>query len=179
MKTDSTSAGAKGLPFAALTETWQGFWQQRDARERRMLTVGASVVAAALAYSVLFNPAWTGRAQLQKSIPQLRQQVAKMDAMSKQSAQLNNALAENIAPVTREVIEASLTRRSVKAQVLAVNDDIVRLQLNSIAYSSLMEWLLEEQKVMRLTVEEAHITGLPEAGMVSVSLTLKQQRNAS
>lgn len=176
MSSDHTS---QGLALAAVQDAWQGFWQQRDARERRMLTAGAAVVAVALVYGVLFSPAWSGRASLQKSIPLLRQQVAQMDVLSKQSAQLNGALSEVIVPVSRESIDTSLTRRSVKSQVLVVTDDVVRLQLESIAYSSLMEWLLEVQKTMRLTVEEARVTGLAESGMVSVTLTLKQQRNAS
>lgn len=155
------------------------YWQQRDVRERRMLMAAFLVAVAAIIYSVLIDPAVSGRADLQKKIPQLRQQAAEMAVLSKQSAQLNNAMAENIPVITRETVEASLEHWAVKPQSLAVSDDIVRLQLSSIAYSGLMEWLLEMQKSARLTVEDARVTALPEAGMVSATLTLRQQRNAS
>lgn len=100
-----------------------------------------------------------------------------MDLMSKQSAQLGNAMSENIDTVSRESIETSLARRSIKAQNLSVNDDVVRFQISTVAYANLMEWLLEAQKSTRLTVEEAKLAALPESGQVSVTITLKQQKN--
>lgn len=156
----------------------QNFWQQRDARERRLLSMAAAAIMLALIYLVLLNPALSGRAKLQEKIPQLRQQVAEMALLSTQQAQLAASLSDQVAPVSREQIDASLSSRGVKTQALAVSDDIVRLQIQSVNYGSLMEWLVEMQKAARLTVEEARVTALPESGQVSVSLTLKQQRNA-
>jgi len=179
MSKSGDNAGSQDSALSLVRESWQQFWRQREPRERRMLVAAAAVVTIALVYGVLINPAWSGRAKLQREIPLLRQQVAQMEVLSKQSAQLTSAMAENILPVSREGIEASLVHRSVKIQALAVSDDVVRLQIASMPYSGLMEWLLEVQKTMRITVEEARIAAQPEAGMVSVVLTLKQQRNAS
>lgn len=156
----------------------RNFWQQRDARERRLLSIAAAAIVLALIYLLLLNPALSGRARLQEKIPQLRQQVAEMALLSTQQAQLAASLSDQVAPVSREQIDASLSSRGVKTQALAVSDDIVRLHIQSVNYGSLMEWLVEMQKAARLTVEEARVTALPEAGQVSVSLTLKQQRNA-
>ncbi len=178
MKTDQLAHEQQGSFLSFARDSALAYWQQRNARERRMLIISFLVVAAAIVYSLLIDPALSGRADLQKQIPQLRQQVAEMAVLSKQSAQLNTAMAENIPAITRETLETSLARWSAKAQTLAVSDDIVRVQLPSIAYSGLMEWLLEMQKSARLSVDEARVTSLPEPGMVSVSLTLRQQRNA-
>jgi type II secretory pathway component PulM len=71
-----------------------------------------------------------------------------------------------------------LLRRGIKAQTLTSADDIVRLQVTSVAYVNIMEWLLEMQKAARLTVEEAKFTALTEVGQVGVVLTLKQQKSA-
>lgn len=162
-----------------LMEQFQGFWQQRDARERRLLSGAAAVIVLALIYLLLLEPALKGRLQLQGKIPQLHQQIAEMALLSTQQAQLAASLSELVPPVTREQLETSLLSRGVKIQALAVSDDIARLQIQAIGYNNLMEWLVEMQKAARLTVEEARITALPESGQVSVSLTLKQQRNAS
>ncbi len=102
-----------------------------------------------------------------------------MASMSGQYAQIAAAMTENIEPVTREVLEASLLRRGIKAQSLTASDDIVRLQITSVGYSNMMEWILEMQKAARLTVEDAKVTALPEKGQVGVVLTMKQQKGAS
>ncbi len=160
-----------------LVESLSLFWQQRVPRERWMLSLALLAIVCALIYVIGINPALSGKQSLQKAIPQLRQQVAEMDLMSKQSVQLGNAMSENIDTVSRESIETSLARRSIKAQNLSVNDDVVRFQISTVTYTNLMEWLLEAQKSTRLTVEEAKLAALPESGQVSVTITLKQQKN--
>jgi general secretion pathway protein M len=179
MSKSTDNTGAQGGVLSVLRDSVRAYWQQRDARERRMLLLGLTVVVLGFVYGVLIDPALSGRAKLKAQIPQLRLQAARMDALAKQSTELSSLNAENIAPVSREMVESGLTRRSVKIQSISVNDDIVRLQLGTVAYGNLMEWLLEVQKTARLTVEDAKLTALPEPGMVEAVLTLKQQRNAS
>jgi len=99
-----------------------------------------------------------------------------MDVLALQSAQFNSLLTQNIEPISKESVESSLARRSIKTQTLSVSENIVRLQIPTVGYGTLMEWLLENQKVTRLTVEDAKLIALPELGQVSATLTLKQQR---
>lgn len=162
-----------------IAEGFGSFWQQRNAKERRLLSIATVLVLFALIYSMLINPALSNKAKLEVSIPQLRLQVSEMAAMSGQYAQIATAMAENIEPVSREVLEASLLRKGIKAQSLTASDDIVRVQISSVAYSVIMEWILEMQKAARLTIEEAKLTALPEKGQVGVVLTMKQQKSAS
>jgi general secretion pathway protein M len=165
--------------IAMMAESFASFWQQRNAKERRLLSMATVIVLFALIYWIFINPALTNKAKLEASIPQLRLQVSEMAAMSAQYAQIATAMTENIEPVSREVLEASLLRKGIKAQSLTASDDIVRLQISSVAYSVIMEWMLEMQKAARLTVEEAKLTALPEKGQVGVVLTMKQQKAAS
>jgi general secretion pathway protein M len=160
-------------------DSFSSFWQQRNAKERRLLSVATIVVMFALIYWIFINPAITNKVKLEAEIPSLRQQVSEMAAMSGQYAQIATAMSENIEPVTREVLEASLLRKGIKAQSLTASDDIVRLQVTSVSYSVIMEWILEMQKAARLTVEEAKVTALPEKGQVGVVLTMKQQKGVS
>ncbi|MFZ6772198.1 type II secretion system protein GspM [Undibacterium sp. SXout7W] len=160
-----------------LLAQWMLFWQQREPRERKTLIAGGLALALMLIYLLLLNPALSGRAQLQEKIPQLRQQLAQMNLLSSQQAALAAGLAEQVPAISKEQLELALARRGVKAQSLAVTDGTVRLQISTVAYQSLMELLTEWQKASRLTVEEARLAALPEVGMVSASLTLKQQKN--
>ena len=162
-----------------IIESASVFWHQRNARERRMLSVAIIAILIAVIYWLFVNPALSNRARLEKELPLLRQQVSEMAAMSGQYAQLSASITEVVAPVTREVIEASLLRRGIKAQTLAASDDVVRLQVSAVAYVNMLEWILEMQKAARLTVEEAKVTALPEKGQVGVVLMMKQQKGAS
>jgi len=99
-----------------------------------------------------------------------------MSALSGQQIKLAASLSQIVEPVTKELVEASLSARGIKAQSLSVTDDIVRIQVQSVAYANMMDWLLESQRASRLTVEEAKVVALPENGQVSVVLMLKQQR---
>lgn len=162
-----------------IADSFAAFWQQRNAKERRLLSMATVIVLFALIYWIFVNPALTNKAKLEASIPQLRLQVSEMAAMSTQYAQIATAMTENIEPVSREVLEASMLRKGIKAQSMTASDDIVRVQISSVDYSVIMEWMLEMQKAARLTVEEAKLTALPEKGQVGVVLTMKQQRAAS
>lgn len=162
-----------------IAESFSIFWQQRNAKERRLLSAATITVTFALIYWIFVAPALSNKAKLEAAIPQLRQQVSEMAVLSGQYAQISTAMTENVEPITREVLEASLLRRGIKVQSLTASDDIVRLQVASAAYTSVMEWILEMQKAARLTVEDAKVTALPEKGQVGVVLTMKQQKGAS
>ena len=96
-----------------IMESFTSFWQQRNAKERRLLSAATVLVLLALTYWMFINPALTNKAKLEVAIPQLRLQVSEMAAMSAQYAQIATAMTENIEPVSREVIEASLLRKGV------------------------------------------------------------------
>jgi len=159
-----------------LIQQFKAFWNELDARERNMLASAGVFIALTLLYLVFLDPAISGRQKLQTQIPILRQQVAEISALSGQQMKLAASLSQIVEPVTKEIVEASLAARGIKAQSLSVTDDIVRIQVQTVAYANVMDWLLESQRASRLTVEEAKMTALPESGQVSVVLMLKQQR---
>jgi type II secretory pathway component PulM len=88
-------------------------------------------------------------------------------------------MAEPIAPLNREAIDASLLRRQLKAQSLTMSEDSVRIQLNAARYANVMEWMLEVQKAMRLYVDDVKFTGQTEVGQVNVVISLKQHRKTN
>ncbi|MFZ6686152.1 type II secretion system protein GspM [Undibacterium sp. SXout11W] len=159
-----------------LIQQFELFWNERDERERKLLSSAAIVIILALLYFIFLDPAISGRQKLLTQIPVLRQQVAEMSALSGQQIKLAASLSQIVEPATKELVEASLSARGIKAQSLSVTDDIVRIQVQSVAYANIMDWLLESQRASRLTVEEAKVVALPENGQVSVVLMLKQQR---
>jgi general secretion pathway protein M len=154
-----------------LQDTFNQFWEARQGRERRFLSIAALVVLLTLVYLVAIDPALSGSGALRKSLPVLHQQVAQMQQMSQAIAAIPPL--ENRPDVNRELVETAFTNSGLKAQTLSVNDGIVRAQINSTSMSSLQTCLLDLQRTGGLFVDEMKITGL-EAGMISATFTLRQ-----
>lgn len=151
------------------------FWQARDSRERTMLTALGGFLLLALLYMLLIEPALTGREQLSRSVPQLRQQVAEMQTLAKQAQSLPAPSQRARTPLTRDSLAASLGSHGLNAQNLNVNGEIVRLQLSDASFSSFMSWLGNVRSNSLVEVTEANIVALPQPDRVNATLTLRQQ----
>ena len=155
---------------------WE-FWAARDARERIMLVAAAVVAGLGLIYIVLIDPALTGRAQINKNLPLLRQQVAQMQALAKEAATLS-AEPTSIPPTTlsREFIVATMTGKGLPTQNVTVSGDQVTVQLTLASFAATLAWLDEIQKSSRLAVIQVDLVALEKADMINAKLTLRQAR---
>jgi len=163
--------------LSTLNESAVAFWSGRNERERSILRFGSVALILLLVYAIFFGPALSGRQKLNRDLPALRQQAAEMQALSKQAAELNTGGALEIAPISQEIIAASLSSRAMKPLNLTVTDDLVRVQLNPVSFAGLLEWIVDQQKVSRLVVQDANFVALSQTDMVNATLTFKQQRS--
>lgn len=163
--------------FHRYAQPLQEFWSARDARERNMLSIAALVVGLALVYLLLIDPALEGRQQLSKTLPNLRQQVAQMQALSKEAGELADRDTPVVEPVSRASVEAALARNGLKAQNLTVNNEILVAQFSGASFSQLVRWLQDMQKTAMVTVVESNVVAQDQPDTVNATLTLRQQRN--
>ena len=154
-------------------QSFAEFWAGRDARERVMLTAAAAVGVLGLIYATLIAPAVTGRDQLNKNLPLLRQQVAQLQALAKEAAALAGQSAPPLAAMSKESIGAALMRNNLKPQSVMLSSDQVEVQLTAASFSSTLAWLDDMQKSARLAVVDANIVALPQPDMVNAKLTLR------
>ncbi len=159
-----------------LREATISFWSERNERERRILLLGGIVVVIGICYFLLFNFPIKGLKQLNAELPNLRQQSAEMQALATQAAQLKNAAAVATDPVSQEGIAASLGTRGLKPKSISVSDGYVRLQLESVSFAGMADWLDDQQKTAHLVVIEANFVPQKQLDTVNATLTLKQQR---
>jgi len=150
------------------------FWMVRDARERAMLAAAAVAAVFGLFYALLIGPALTGRDQLNKNLPELRQQVAQLQALAKEAATLSGNPASPVAAISEESIKAALARKNLKPQSVMVTGDLVKVQLVSASFAETLGWLDDMQKTARLSIVDANIVALAQPDMVNVTLTLRQ-----
>lgn len=164
--------------LSGVTQPLSAFWTARNARERMFLSAAMMVIVLGLVYLLLIDPALTGRAQLNKNLPVLRQQVAELQVMSKEASGLSAKGATSVAPLSKESLETGLARKGMKPQNVAVTgDDIVRVQLAAVPFAGVIDWLDEMQRTASLSIIEANVVALPEAGQVNATLTLRQQKS--
>ena len=153
------------------------FLAARDARESRMLAVAALAGTFSLAYLLLIDPALTGREQLNQDLPLLRQQVAQMQLLSKETAELSGKSAAPLITLSKEVIETDLARNGLKAQSVMLTGDYAKVQLAAVSFGSTLNWLDALQNSARVAVVEANIVALAQPDSVNATFTLHQPRN--
>lgn len=153
------------------------FWSVRDARERRMLLIAAAVVVAALYYLLLIAPALTGRELLARNTPQLREQVAQLQALSTRATGLTGKTETSVAVMNKETLTAALAAHGLKAKTVSVTGELAQIQLAGVSFTNTLGLLDELQKSSRISVSETKITALPLPDQIDATFTLRQSRN--
>lgn len=161
-----------------LRERFALLWLARTEQERKLLLGGAIVAACALVYALFVGPALTGRAQLQKDLPQLRQQAAQLRAMALEAGELARQPVAQVTPMTRESLTASLVALGITAQSLSMTGEYGRLQVSAVSFANLVGWLDAQRRENRIALQDGAFTALPTAGQVDATLTLHQDAGA-
>jgi len=163
--------------MATVVQASSRYWAERNLREQRMLLAGMAAILATLIYLLLVSPAQTGIARYNRSLPEMRQQVAQLQALTQEAVGLpqGDAAAATV-PLTREGLEASLQRRGLKAESVSVSGEIVRTEFKGASFSSLTEWINETRAGFQLAVSEATVSAQPTPDIVNASLVLRQQK---
>jgi general secretion pathway protein M len=154
-----------------------GFWAAREPRERKVLVGGGLVLALGLYYALLITPALSSREALNKNLPELKLQVAQMQALAKEASGLTATAATPVASMSEETLKAALSRKGLKPLSVVLSGDQAKVQLAAAPFNATLEWLDDIQKNERITVTEANFNALPQAGMVDVLVVLRQQKN--
>lgn len=153
-------------------------WRGMAPRERRMVAGGAVVVALALVYLLLVEPATLARREIARELPGLRAQVAQMDALAAEAARLAGAPAGTDVPAQlRARIEESAASAGLaaRAQVQLVGERI-EVRARDVPFAALTEWLDSVLRETRVRVVDATVTRELEPGLVSARLALEAAR---
>ena len=150
------------------------FWMARNARERVILAAAAGAAALGLFHALLIDPALTGRDQLHKTLPELRQQAAQLQVLSKEAAALSGKSAAPVTAISGESIKTALVRKGLKPQSVLLTGDLAKVQLTGVSFAGTLEWLDDMQKTARISVVDANIVALAQPDMVNATFTLRQ-----
>jgi len=160
--------------ISGLRERATAYWIARTEQERKFLLVGGLVAALALFYLVLLEPALEGREQLRRSLPELRQQAAQLEALAGEARAVAGQPAPAVAPVTQASLAASMSARGLNPASLSVSGEYTKVQLNNVSFANLMAWLDAQRRESRLMVQDAQFSAQTALGQVDATLTLRQ-----
>ena len=160
--------------ISGLRERVNAYWLARTAQERKFLLAGGAVVALAIFYLVLLEPAVTGRDQLRRALPEMRQQAAQLQALAAEAQAVAAQPAPAVAPVTSESLGASMAARGLKPSSLSVSGEYTKVQLANVSFANLMAWLDAQRRESRITVQDAQFSAQTALGQVDATLTLRQ-----
>lgn len=170
---------SSGATFNRIRDIAATFWSDRSVRERKQLLLMTGVIVFALLYLLLVAPALSGRAQLRKSLPELRQKSADMQQLVREAAALSAIIAPPPMLLSKDSIDASLGSHGLKAQSIVVTEEVVRVQFTAASFAALIDWLGEVQKNARLSVIDASIVAQASVDSVNATITLRQQKSES
>jgi general secretion pathway protein M len=160
-----------------MRENLSAFWSDRNEREKKQIMLAAAVAVLGLTYMLLIDPAYSGRIRLEKELPVLRQQAAELEALAKEAAPLANLTPPPVPDMSKEMLEAAMTRAGLKAQSVSVAGNIADVQFSSASFAAISSWLDELQKAARISVSSANVTPLSQQDTVNATFKLRQQKS--
>jgi general secretion pathway protein M len=155
---------------AVLKDRWSGL----AAREKRLVKIAATIVALAVLIGVLIDPALRNVAQIEKSLPAARQDLATVRAYAEEARRLNAAsTGSNRAAVAnlKEEMEKSADRAGLNPGVkVTVSAGQASLTITKVNFSVLNDWLNSVPRELGVQVIRAKIERAGGVGLVSGEL---------
>ena len=160
---------------------WQALkkrhWDDRAARERRAITLGALVLSPLLVYYLLWQPAHVANAKLRASIPTMRAQAAHLRAQAIEAETVRHQPHSTVldANALKTAIEESAVRHQVRNAISSLDvqqPNAVRITVTAISFEQWVTWLRSLQQEQHIRVESTGIVPLPQTGMVKINATL-------
>ncbi len=169
------TTGSSGAWMQTLSDQWSNFWEARTAREKMLLTWGGAVLAVAIGYSMLWQPAAEGRARLRESLPAMQRQLAQMTAQADEARALAGAAA-SVAPggqALKDALTASLSDHGMPNAQVQLIGTTAQVQMKNASFPVWAAWLDDVRKQYKVQVVEAHITALKADGQVDLTASLQ------
>jgi general secretion pathway protein M len=145
-------------------------------RERVIVATAAALLLVVSIYSLALSPFYKAVRLRSDHVTQKQQDLAWMQSMAPQLRALNIAKPGSISNESLVVVIASSAGRANIASSIAgqtpVGTNKVRVQLDTVAFDSLVSWLGMLQSDFGITVEGAEIAHGAQPGQVKAGLTL-------
>ena len=160
------------------------WWRERNAQERRWLSITALVLSLCLFWLLIWQPVLQDRQRLAERIQSQQLAVSSMQQMASEVARLGASEPSRTAPRRDHRSLLALADESARSRGLAEalrriepqGEQRVRMLLEDAQFAAVSAWLETLQFRMGIEVEEISIERRSLPGQVTVQLTLLDQR---
>lgn len=155
------------------------WWEQLAARERRMISLAAAVLAAAFLYLGVLEPIVERRAaaanQLQQLVDEYTWMLAQAPAVGAMAATVTPAAQGAAVQSPLAIVDQSARSVGLGAALRRVRpqENGVEVELESAVYSTLMRWLATLETQYGLRIESLNLDPGPEPGRVNAQLRIE------
>jgi type II secretory pathway component PulM len=162
--------------FHLAEKRWRNTWARRSSRERVFLSVGAALLAAALAWGAIWQPAQEARTRLARRNAALEIQVAQIGALARDAATLR---ARSQAPGTPEQmktrLETALATLGLKPGTLEVDTQNRQARVSLEApFDRCIALLDTVRRDSRWPLTQARFEATAQTGLVRAQLSWSQ-----
>ncbi len=157
------------------------WWQSRDARERRMLGIGAVASALLLGWAFVWHPLTVSRISLRERVQAQRADLAAMRAGAARVGELRSQSVRSKAERQGKSLLA-LADASARGQQLGnalkrvepLGPKSVRVSLEGASFDSIAEWLDGLARDFGVTASEFSADRIEGVGLVNARVTLEE-----
>jgi general secretion pathway protein M len=155
-------------------------WSGVSPRERRLVLFAAVLLLLAAVFLVLVEPAWRGRAALQKELPLLRAQFATVQSLAQEAGTL--AGRGGAAPVSAAQVRLALEKSAAAAglgpslQKIELNGELIEMRFRGVSHERWLGWLAAALPETRARVVDLSLTREAAPGVVSARVVLEAPR---
>lgn len=152
-------------------------WAALTASEQSLVKWGAVVVLPALFYLLVWQPAHTNVAKLQMSVPQMRAQLAQIQAQAVEVQTLRQGAHPSVleGEALRRIVTDGAEAAGWAAPMFVIEQadkQTVRVTAESIEFARWVKFLREIDSAHHIRAESLTVTPSPTSGMVKVNATL-------
>jgi general secretion pathway protein M len=155
------------------------YWSDRAPREKAILAAGAAVVLLALVYLVMIEPARSGIARLERSLPAMRAQAVRLEGLLAEFNALKSRpqVATINASEARGTLEKSLAAAGLKAtRIQPLSEGDLQLSFSGVLYANWTGWLAETERTLGARALSVSATRVDAAGKADIELVLRLAR---
>lgn len=152
-------------------ERWTQWWQLRTRPERAIWAAVAALFAVLVAWLVIMQPVARDAERLAKQVTAQRIALAQAHRRSDEIAGLSRNDAPPLPRDVRSMLDAALARHNLKGAIDRIDDQRIRLTVDSVEFGALTS-LLDDLQRTRIRPVELNATARVEPAQVRAELTI-------
>ena len=151
--------------------TFFQFWTERSQREKILIIFLAITALSILWLSLLVIPNLNGIQNGKRDLPILQERLKEIEALSKKLENSNLYTTKDPDKLQNQLLQSMQKKGFLGAEV-SVTDDSYHVEITSIPFLDLVQWLMSTEYDTGLSVSEGiiRVTDLPEYVKVSITL---------